>query len=72
LSRAKFHYLAKYLWALAQSRGDGHRSLVTPESVLSEYSEGLTFSKLLKRWRFGRSVDDIWTVIRPCNPPSVL
>jgi len=28
-------------WALAQSRGDGHRSLVTPESLLSEYSEDL-------------------------------
>jgi len=28
-------------WALAQSRGDGHRSLVTPEKVLSEYNEDL-------------------------------
>jgi len=28
-------------WALAQSRGDGHRSLVTPERVLSEYNEQL-------------------------------
>jgi len=26
------------VWALAQSRGDGHRSLVTPERVLSEYN----------------------------------
>jgi len=26
---------------LAQSRGDGHRSLVTPERVLSEYNEDL-------------------------------
>jgi len=26
-------------WALAQSRGVGHRSLVTPERVLSEYNE---------------------------------
>jgi len=25
------------VWALEQSRGDGHRSLVTPERVLSEY-----------------------------------
>jgi len=24
------------VWALVQSRGDGHRSLVTPERVLSE------------------------------------
>jgi len=31
------------LWALAQSRGDGHRSLVTPERVLSEYNEDLIF-----------------------------
>jgi len=28
------------VWAqLAQSRGDGHRSLLTPERVLSEYNE---------------------------------
>jgi len=27
------------VWALAQSREDGHRSLVTPERVLSEYNE---------------------------------
>jgi len=26
---------------LAQSRGDGHRSLVTPERVLSEYNKDL-------------------------------
>jgi len=31
------------VWALAQSRGDGHRSLVTPERVLSEYNEDLIF-----------------------------
>jgi len=29
------------VWALEQSRGDGHRSLVTPERVLSEYNEDL-------------------------------
>jgi len=29
------------VWALAQSRGDGHRSLATPERVLSEYNEDL-------------------------------
>jgi len=28
---------------LAQSRRDGHRSLVTPERVLSEYNENLIF-----------------------------
>jgi len=28
------------VWALAQSRGDGHRSLVTPERILSEYRDG--------------------------------
>jgi len=28
-------------WALAQSRGDGHRSLGTPEGVISEYNEDL-------------------------------
>jgi len=27
------------VWALAQSHGDGHRSLVTPEMLLSEYNE---------------------------------
>jgi len=32
------------VWALAQSRGDGHRLLVTPERVLSEYKEDLIFS----------------------------
>jgi len=29
------------VWALVQSHGDGHRSLVTPERVLSEYNEDL-------------------------------
>jgi len=29
------------IWGLAQSRGDEHRSLVTPERVLSEYNEDL-------------------------------
>jgi len=28
---------------LAQSLGDGHRSLVTLETVLSEYNEGLIY-----------------------------
>jgi len=31
------------VWALAQSRGDGHRSLVKPERVLSEYNGDLIF-----------------------------
>jgi len=31
------------VWTLAQSRGDGHRSLVTLERVLSEYNEDLIF-----------------------------
>jgi len=31
------------VWALAQSRKDGHRSLVTPERELSKYNEDLTF-----------------------------
>jgi len=31
------------VWALAQSRRDGHRSLVTPDRVLSEYNEDLIF-----------------------------
>jgi len=34
---------------LAQSRGDGHRSLVTPERGLSEYNEDLIF--------FGRALE---------------
>jgi len=28
---------------MAQGRGDGHRSLVTPERVLSEHNEDLIF-----------------------------
>jgi len=31
------------VWSLAQSRGDGHLSLVTPEKVLSEYNEDFIF-----------------------------
>jgi len=31
------------VWDLAQSRGDGHRSLVAPERVLSEYNKDLIF-----------------------------
>jgi len=31
------------VWALVQNRRDGHRSLVTPETVLSEYNEDLIF-----------------------------
>jgi len=31
------------VWSLAQSRGDGHRPLVTLERVLSEYNEDLIF-----------------------------
>jgi len=34
---------AGIVWALAQSRVDGHRSLVTPERVLSEYNEDLIY-----------------------------
>jgi len=31
------------VWTLAQSRGDGYRSLVTPERVSSEYNQNLIF-----------------------------
>jgi len=31
------------VWALAQSRVDGHHSLVTPETVLIKYNEDLIF-----------------------------
>jgi len=31
------------VWALAQSRGDGHCSLVTPKNVVSEYNKDLIF-----------------------------
>jgi len=34
-------------WALAQSRGDGHHSLVIPERVLSEYNEDLILWHLI-------------------------
>jgi len=33
------------VWALAQSHGDGHRSLVTSKRVLSEYTEDLISTK---------------------------
>jgi len=33
--------LQPWVWALAQSHGDGHRSLVIPERVLCEYYEDL-------------------------------
>jgi len=36
------------VWALAQSCGDGHCSLMTPERVLSEYNEDLIFLIILK------------------------
>jgi len=36
------------VWALAQRRGDGYRSLVTPERVLSEYNEDLIFFAFLQ------------------------
>jgi len=32
------------VWALARNRVDGHRSLVTPERVLSEYNKDLIFA----------------------------
>jgi len=38
------------VWALAQSRGDGHRSLVIPERGLSEYNEDLIFFDFDKTW----------------------
>jgi len=31
------------VWSLTQSRGDGHRSLVTPGRVLSEYNENFFY-----------------------------
>jgi len=31
------------VWALVQSRGDGHRTLVTPERALSDYNEDFIF-----------------------------
>jgi len=37
------------VWALAQSRGNGHRSLVTPERVLSEYNKDLIFFFVAKK-----------------------
>jgi len=37
------HRCSLDVWALAQSRRDGHRSLVTPKRVLSEYNEDLIF-----------------------------
>jgi len=38
---------------LAQSRGDGHRSLVTPERVLSEYNKDFDFFLIISvKWMF--------------------
>jgi len=37
------HHCNLDVWALAQSRKDGHCSLVTPERVLSEYNKDLIF-----------------------------
>jgi len=36
------------VWSLVQSRGVGHRSLVTPERVLSEYNEDFIFIIICK------------------------
>jgi len=41
------HVATLIVWALAQSRGDRHRSLVTSERVLSEYNEDLIFYLIL-------------------------
>jgi len=35
------------IWALTQSREDGHRSLLTLEKVLSEYNKDLIFFDLM-------------------------
>jgi len=37
------HHCNLDVWTLAQSCGDGHRSLVTHKRVLSEYNEDLIF-----------------------------
>jgi len=39
------HHCNRDVWALAQSRGDGHLLLVTPERVLSEYNEDFFLKK---------------------------
>jgi len=36
------------VWALMQSRGDGHRSLVTPKRILSDHNKDLTFFRRTK------------------------
>jgi len=41
------HRCSLNVWALAQSRVDGHRSLVTPERILNEYNEDLIFFSLI-------------------------
>jgi len=42
------------VWTLVQNHGDGHRSLVTPERVLSEYNEDLIFF-LIIHWNGERA-----------------
>jgi len=37
------------VWTLAQSRRDGHRSLVTPERILSEYNDLIFFEYIKKK-----------------------
>jgi len=41
-----YHRCNLDVWSLAQSHGDGHRSLVTLERVLSEYNEDFIFCKV--------------------------
>jgi len=42
---------------LALSRGDGHRSLVTPERILSEYNEDLSFLDLFFFKKVGKKIN---------------
>jgi len=50
------------VWTLVQSRGDGHRSLVTPESVLSEYIEDLIFLSNGVRCIYCRDKNNVFCV----------
>jgi len=48
------------VWALAQSRGDGHRSIVTPERTLSEYNKDSIFwQHIIMLWLYFPSSNSI-------------
>jgi len=56
-SSHSFFRHATEVWALERSRGDGHRSLVTHERILSEYNEDLIFVYVFKQGLYSKERD---------------